>query len=95
MTNIIKQLGPIVEVDVKLKLPSAFVEYINEVAIKQNNEAKDLDEYCNEVLLGMITHLDGSQDIFPNVFHSSYPKCTAGRNLPSIEHLIEDTMTMR
>jgi hypothetical protein len=56
--EIIRMLGPIKEVTVRMKMPAAFIEYINQ------KENVGLDEYCNEqVLQGMIAHLDNEEDI--------------------------------
>jgi hypothetical protein len=56
--DIRKQLGPITETNVKIKLPQAFVDYINE------NTTTDLSQYCSEeVITAMIAHLDGGGDI--------------------------------
>lgn len=56
---IVKQLGPPVERNVKLTLPAGFWEYIEEIAIKQNHDSKDLDRYCSEeILQATIAHLD-------------------------------------
>ena len=61
---IVQQLGPAVKVNVDLTLPAAFLEYITEIAIKQNHESKDLNEYCSESLIqAMIAHLDGDEII--------------------------------
>ena len=41
----------------------AFVDYINEIIVKQKEYAKDIDEYCNnEILQGMIDTLDNDVD---------------------------------
>jgi hypothetical protein len=42
--DIVKQLGPLKEIDIKIKLPEALVDYINEVVIGKNKEVKDLDQ---------------------------------------------------
>jgi hypothetical protein len=56
--DIMKQLGPLTETNIKIKLPQAFVDYINE------NTNQDLSQYCSEeVTLSMIAHLDGGEDI--------------------------------
>ena len=47
--DITEQLGPITEFHMKMRLPQAFVDYVEEVAIKQNREAASLEEYCNRV----------------------------------------------
>jgi hypothetical protein len=39
--DIMKQLGPITEINIKIKLPQAFVDYINE------NTMTDLSQYCS------------------------------------------------
>jgi hypothetical protein len=53
-----KQLGPIAEINIKVKLPQAFLDYINEI------EKEDLGKYCSEeVIVSMIAHLDGGEDI--------------------------------
>jgi hypothetical protein len=46
--DIVKQLGPLKEIDIKIKLPEALVDYINEVVIGENKEVEDLDQYCSE-----------------------------------------------
>jgi hypothetical protein len=62
--DITKKLGPVVEVQVKLKLPAAFLEYIQEVGIKQKQWNKNLDEYCSDELIrAMTAHLDGDKEI--------------------------------
>ena len=42
--DITEQLGPITEFHMKMRLPQAFVDYVEEVAIKQNREAASLEE---------------------------------------------------
>ncbi|MGI8832064.1 MAG: hypothetical protein ACR2IS_05430 [Nitrososphaeraceae archaeon] len=62
--NIIKELGPIAEIDVKLRLPKAFLDYIHEVAIKQEKWNKDLDEFCSdEATQSVIAYLDCSESV--------------------------------
>jgi hypothetical protein len=62
MTSITKQLGPVTEIDVKLRLPKAFLDFIHEVAIKQEKWNKDLDEFCSdEVMQSIIAYLDGGK----------------------------------
>ena len=47
----------------KMRLPQAFVDYVEEVAIKQNREATSLEEYCNqEFLAGLIAYLDNEEE---------------------------------
>jgi hypothetical protein len=59
----VKQLGPLKEIDIKIKLPEALVDYINEVVIGENKEVEDLDQYCSEeVIRVMLTHLDNNED---------------------------------
>ncbi|HEY9386737.1 MAG TPA: hypothetical protein VIP70_06840 [Nitrososphaeraceae archaeon] len=61
--EITEQLGPITEFHMKMRLPQAFVDYIEEVAIKQNREAASLEEYCNqEFLAGLIAYLDNEEE---------------------------------
>lgn len=61
--DITEQLGPITEFHVKMRLPQAFVDYVEEVAIKQNREAASLEEYCNqEFLAGLIAYLDNEEE---------------------------------
>jgi hypothetical protein len=56
--DIIKQLGPITETDIKIKLPRAFVDYINE------KTTTEIGQYCSEeVTAAMIAHLDGGEEI--------------------------------
>jgi hypothetical protein len=63
--DITKQLGPLKEVNIKVKLPEALIDYINEVVIGENKEVKDLDQYCSEEVLRMMTiHLDNDEDTF-------------------------------
>jgi hypothetical protein len=60
--DIMKQLGPITEINIKVKLPRAFLDYINEI------EKADLGEYCSEeVIAAMIAHLDGPKNIVQNI----------------------------
>ena len=42
--DIAEQLGPITEFHMKMRLPQAFVDYVEEVAVKQNREAASLEE---------------------------------------------------
>jgi hypothetical protein len=64
MTSITQQLGPVVEINVKLRLPKAFVDYIHEVAVKQEKWNKDLDEFCSdEVIQTIIAYLDGGEGV--------------------------------
>jgi hypothetical protein len=59
-----KTLGPLTTVNVDIKLPKAFIDYINEVAIKQNKWYKNLGECCSEDLLRiMIADLDKDKNI--------------------------------
>lgn len=74
--DITEQLGPITEFHVKMRLPQAFVDYVEEVAIKQNREAASLEEYCNqEFLAGLIAYLDNEEERvlkitqFPSLLH--------------------------
>lgn len=61
--DITEQLGPITEFHMKMRLPQAFVDYVEEVAIKQNREAASLEEYCNqEFLAGLIAYLDNEEE---------------------------------
>jgi hypothetical protein len=61
--DITEQLGPVTEFHVKMRLPQAFVDYIEEVAIKKNKEATSLEEYCNqEFLAGLIAYLDNEKE---------------------------------
>lgn len=41
-----KILGALCPLNVDIKLPKAFIDYINEVAIKQNKWYKNLGECC-------------------------------------------------
>ena len=57
-------------------MPRAFVDWINEVAIKQKRWFKDVNEYCtDEVLQGIIATLDGDENIllknYTNVLRDS------------------------
>jgi hypothetical protein len=62
--EVIKMLGPIEEVTIKMKLPAAIIEYINEVAIKEKGWNSTIDEYCNEeILQTTISHLDADTDL--------------------------------
>lgn len=61
--DITEQLGPITEFHMKMRLPQAFVDYVEEVAIKQNRESASLEEYCNqEFLAGLIAYLDNEEE---------------------------------
>lgn len=54
-TSISRHLGPPVDIKVKLRMPKAFLDYINEIVIKQK-VADSIDEYCSQkVLTGMLT----------------------------------------
>jgi hypothetical protein len=62
VTDITQVVGPAVEVRVKLKLPAAFLKYIQEVAIKEKKWNKDLDSFCSDELIRvMIAELDGDE----------------------------------
>jgi hypothetical protein len=55
--DFVKTLGPLTSVNVDIKLPRAFIDYINEVAIK-------LGECCSRDLLRiMIADLDEGKDV--------------------------------
>lgn len=61
--EITEQLGQITEFHMKMRLPQAFVDYVEEVAIEQNREAASLEEYCNqEFLAGLIAYLDNEEE---------------------------------
>jgi hypothetical protein len=45
--DIVKQLGLLKVVDIKIKLPEALVDYIQEVVIGENKQVKELDQYCS------------------------------------------------
>jgi hypothetical protein len=52
--NISRYLGPVVDVNIKVRMPKAFLDYINEIAIK-NRMADNIEEYCSHRLLtGML-----------------------------------------
>jgi hypothetical protein len=79
--NIVKQLGPTVEVNVKLKLPSAIVDYI------ATKEKRTLGKYCNEMLLQiMISHLDEEEDIVLRNY--TIPRCLAYLNDEILAHYL-------
>lgn len=87
MSSITKQLGPIAQVDVKLSLPLAFVEYINEIAIRKNREAETLDQYCSEEMIrAMIAHLDNDKDVVPK--NHTIPKCIAFLDKEILDHYL-------
>ncbi len=59
---IVKQLGPLKEVDIKIKLPEALIDYINEIELEKYRNVKDMGEYCSEeVTRIMTTHLDNDE----------------------------------
>jgi hypothetical protein len=61
--DIVKQLGLLKVVDIKIKLPEALVDYIQEVIIGENKQDKDSDQYCSEEVLRVtLTHLDNVED---------------------------------
>jgi hypothetical protein len=63
-------------VNVDIKLPKAFIDYINEVAIKQNKWCKNLDEcFSRDLLRIMIADLDKDKDIPLEKY--TIPKCIA------------------
>ncbi len=93
MSRIAEQLGPIAQVDVKLSMPLAFLEYIKEVAIRKNREADTLDQYCSEEMIrAMIAHLDNDEDIV--LKNHTIPKCIAfldeRRNTRPLSLIIDD-----
>ena len=84
-----KQLGPALTRNVKLTLPAAFWEYIEEVAIKQNHENKDLDEYCTEeILQAMIAQLDAEEITLLPSKRYMIPRAIAWRNHEILEHYV-------
>jgi predicted Ser/Thr protein kinase len=75
------QLGPAVEINVKLRMPAAFLEYIQEKA------REDLDNFCShEIVRAMITHLDGDKSIHMDRY--TIPKAIAYRDKEIIEHYL-------
>ena len=60
--GITRHLGPAIEVNVKLRFPKAFVDYIKEVAIK-HGMAYDIDQYSANTCATMVSNLDGDVDI--------------------------------
>ena len=87
MSSITKQLGPIAQVDVKISLPLAFLEYINEVAIRKNREAETLDQYCSEEMIrAMIAHLDNDKDTVLN--SHTIPRCIAFLDKEILDHYL-------
>ena len=75
------QLGPAVEINVKLRMPAAFLEYIQEVA------REDLDNFCShEIVRAMITHLDGDKSIRMDRYTT--PNAIAYRDKEIIEHYL-------
>ena len=84
-----EQLGQAVEKNVKLRLPAAFWEYIEEIAIKQNHENKDLDEYCTEeILQAIIAQLDADKIILLPSKKYMIPRAIAWRDSEIVEHYI-------
>jgi hypothetical protein len=72
--DITKQLGPLKEVDIKVKLPEALIDYINEIEVEKYKNVKDLGQYCSEqVIMIMTTHLDNPEDTV--VKNYTIPKC--------------------
>jgi hypothetical protein len=62
--DVIKMLGPIQEANVEVKLPIAFIEYINEKAVEKYRWSKNLEEYCNRLILElMIANVDNDKDM--------------------------------
>ena len=75
------QLGSAVEINVKLRMPAAFLEYIQEVA------REDLDNFCShEIVRAMITHLDGDKSIPMKRY--TIPRAIAYRDKEIIEHYL-------
>jgi hypothetical protein len=71
--DIMKQLGPLTEINMKIKLPKAFVDYINEKTMTE------IGQYCSEeITLSMIAHLDGGEDIVLKNY--TIPKAIAYRD---------------
>jgi hypothetical protein len=61
--DIKEQLGSLTEVNIKIRLPKALIDYINEVEVEQHRCVKDLDQYCSEeVMRVMASHLDNAED---------------------------------
>jgi glycosylphosphatidylinositol transamidase (GPIT) subunit GPI8 len=63
--NISRHLGSVVDVNVKVRMPKAFLDYINEIVIK-SGMADNIEEYCSHrILTGMLAdHLgDWESDI--------------------------------
>lgn len=59
--------------------PSAFVDYIHEVVIKQEKWNKDLDEFCSdEVRQSIIAYLDGGEGVRTKDY--VIPRCIASYN---------------
>jgi predicted Ser/Thr protein kinase len=79
--DLVNQLGPAVQVNVKLRMPAAFLEYIQEVA------REDLDNFCShEIVRAMITHLDGDKSI--RLDRYTIPKAIAYRDKEILEHYL-------
>ena len=75
------QLGPAVEINVKLRMPAAFLEYIQEIA------REDLDNFCShEIVRAMITHLDGDKSIRMDRY--TIPNAIAYRDKEIIERYL-------
>ncbi|HKG86679.1 MAG TPA: hypothetical protein VKA95_00020 [Nitrososphaeraceae archaeon] len=65
--DIVKQLGPLKEVDNKIKLPEALIDYINEIEVGKYRRVKDLGQYCSEEVTRVMTsHLDIEDAILKN-----------------------------
>jgi hypothetical protein len=78
-----------VEKNVKLTLPAAFWEYIEEIAVKQRGW-KDVNEYCSENLTqAMIAHLDGDQIILLPSKKYMIPRAIAFQHNEIMEHYTE------
>lgn len=61
--DILNRLGPLTEVSIKIRLPKALIDHVNEVEMKKDKDLKDLDQYCSEeVIRVMISHLDEPED---------------------------------
>jgi hypothetical protein len=89
LSSLTKQLGPIAQVDVKISLPLAFLEYIKEIAIRKNREADTLDQYCSEeIIRAMIAHLDNDKDIV--LRNHTIPKCIAFLDKEILDHYLLD-----
>jgi len=87
--HIAKQLGVPIERNVKLTLPAAFLEYIEEIAVKQKGW-KDISDYCSyELTRAMIAHLDRDKDIVLPSKKYTVPRAIAFEYDEILGHYIE------